>query len=72
MLKDGVPADDHRGALAWLDDSLEWARPRSRTRLTELLKLVRAEVLLDLQLSESPPAPRTRSNGTFSDTDRSV
>lgn len=69
MLEDGVSTDDHQEALAWLDDSLAWARPRSRT---ELLKLVRDEVLLDLELPESPPQTPAWANGTFPGAHRSV
>lgn len=53
--------DDHRRTLAWLDDSLQWARPRDRTKLTGLLDLVRTEIVFDLALSESPPSIRNEA-----------
>ena len=46
--------DDLRGTLAWLDDSLEKARSGDRERPVNLLSLVRAEILFDMALSESP------------------
>lgn len=47
--------------LAWLDDSLEWSRTRSQTRLVELLDHVRTEVLFDVDFSENPPSKRDRA-----------
>jgi len=44
--------------LAWLDESLEWARSRNRTKLVELLNLIRIEILFDMYLSEDPPPIR--------------
>jgi len=47
--------------LAWLDESLEWARSRNRTKLVELLNLIRIEILFDMYLSEDPPSIRNRA-----------
>lgn len=51
-MKDHASRDDHQRTLAWLDESLKWARPGDRTRLVKLLNLVRAEVLFDLDFAE--------------------
>ncbi len=63
-MKDHVSWDDHRSTLAWVDNSLERARSGSRTKLLELLSLVRTEVLLDMQLSESPPSTQAPADGS--------
>lgn len=60
-MKDLVSRDDHQGMLAWLDESLEWARSRNRTKLVELLKLIRIEILLDMDFSEDPSSARNRA-----------
>ena len=71
-MKGHASTGDHQGALAWLDDSLEWTRLRGRPKLAELLNLVRVEVLLDVELSESPPSIQTPANRTLLGADRSA
>ena len=60
-MKYHVSTDDHRRTLAWLDESLQWARPRDRTRLAKMLDLVRTEIVFDLAFSESPPSTRNEA-----------
>jgi len=60
-LKNVASKDDHQRTLARLDESLEWARSRGRTRLVELLNLIRIEILFDMGLSEEPPLARNRA-----------
>ena len=60
-MKDHVSADDHWETLAWLDESLEWARPRARTKLLRMLDLVRTETVSDMAFSESPPSVRNEA-----------
>lgn len=60
-MKDHLSRDEHQRTLAWLDDSLGWARSRSRIKLVGLLNLVQTEILLDLDPSKSPPSTRARA-----------
>ena len=68
-MKDEASTDDQRRTLAWLDDSLEWARSGGRVRLMEFLNLVRAEVVFDLDYSESPPSVRNRATAFWPEPD---
>ena len=43
------------------DESLEWARPKARTKLLRMLDLVRTETVSDTAFSESPPSIRNEA-----------
>jgi hypothetical protein len=44
---------DNTGALAWVDHALKHARDRRQKRLEGLLESVRAEILFEMELSDS-------------------
>ena len=46
------PWADNAGALAWLERALEHARDRGQRRLENLLETVRADVVLEMRLTD--------------------
>ena len=56
--------DEQRATLAWLDDSLEWARSGNRTGSVDLLNLVRSEILFDMAFSERRNSARDRATAS--------
>jgi len=48
-----APIAANEAALAWIEDSLMYAIDRGQERLFELLELVRAEILFEMELGEA-------------------
>ena len=48
-----APRATNEAALAWIEDSLMYVIDRGQGRLFELLELVRAEILFEMELGEA-------------------
>lgn len=49
-----IPGVDNVGTLAWLEESLRYARDGTPSGIEGLLEAVRAEILFELELYERP------------------
>ena len=57
------PGADNAEALAWLERALDYARDRGQNRLESLLKIVRADLVLEIKLATGTLDGRPSSEG---------
>jgi len=53
--------DENKGAMAWAENSLRYARGHDLSRLVGLLVAVRDEIVLEMELAKSGPLTRRQA-----------
>jgi hypothetical protein len=65
-LKIARPGADNAEVLAWLECALEHARHQGQSRLEDLLKIVRADILFEMRLTIGALDGKPLSDGEIS------